>query len=163
MSSNATNHPIRWKQIQKVEATKNGRGNVECSSSAALRIESPEESTTVFGSIAVEESVATGSVKLFRLAYDGSTMDGEPVCGTVEFPKDHWELDTVKARSENARARLLLLRFVHGDIKEVQLTLPIFNHQDSKKTKAVVDSILIYGTHFINNKSIRIGKETLGR
>lgn len=90
-------------------------------------------------------------------------MQGKLVRGTVEFPEDFWELDTVKARSNNARARLLLMRFSHGDKEELQLTLPIFSHKDSRQTKAVVDSILVYGCHFINNKNIRRGKEASGR
>ena len=77
------------------------------------------------------------------------------------LPEDHWRLRSLKGKSCNARARLLLMHFAYGDAITLQLTLPITCHKDSKATKAVVDSLLVYGAHHINHKEVRIGKQTL--
>jgi hypothetical protein len=148
-----------WKQLNKVEASVNGRGKIVCKSSAALRIECLFSSITVFGSVSIEEW--TGTPKVFRIVYSGTTMHGQAESGSVELPKNDWLLDSVKAKSCNAKARLLLMRFAHGDITEVQLTIPIFSHKDSKESKVIVDALLVYGAHHIKRKTVRVGKEAM--
>jgi hypothetical protein len=152
-----------WRQLHKTEASMQG-GKIACESSAALRVNVGWRSTTVFGNVAAEESISS-TLKCFRFVYDGITADGKPAVGAVELPEDFWKLDTVKIRSDNAKARLLLMRFAgtdDDDLKELQLTVPISNHKESKQSKALVDSIMVYGTHYVSNKEICVGKKTLG-
>ena len=148
-----------WKQMHKVEATLNGQGKVTCKYSAALRIEALFESKVVFGTVAIEEW--TGCPKKFRILYDGVTRDGAAACNSVELPDDNWRILTIKAKIFNVKARLLVMKFFTGDVMEIQLTLPINSHKDSKVTKAVVDSLVIYGAHHIKRKTILVGKEAL--
>jgi hypothetical protein len=149
-----------WKQLHKAEVSMKG-GRIVCKSSAALRIDRHYRSTTVFSNAAVKESTSCDP-KLFCLMYDGTTADGERATGIVALLEDFWKVDSVKVRSANAKARLLLMRFSEGDVEESQLTIPISNHSDSKQSKALVNSLLIYGTHYINNKEISVGKQALG-
>jgi hypothetical protein len=153
------NFAVRWKPLHRVEASLNRRGKVACSHLAALRVDELFGTKTVFGTVAIEESAT--SPKLFRIVYDGITHDGKADRGSVELPPDDWRIDTIKAKTSSVRARLLLLRFVTGDFSEIQLTLPINNHIDSKRTKAIVDSLVVYGAHHISNKLVRVGKQTL--
>jgi hypothetical protein len=156
---NDADQPPHWKLLHKVEASMNG-GKIICKSSAALRIvDSLCETTTVFGTVAVE--AWTGSPKLFRIIYDGTTSMGKPANGAIQLPGDWWRIRTVKVKSDNAKARLLLMNFQEGDYIELQLTLPIFNHQDSKRTQALVESIIVYGAHFITNKEVKVGKTAI--
>jgi hypothetical protein len=141
--------------MHKVEASMRG-GHISCRSSAALRFVQNFEETTVYGNVSVEEW--TGCPKRFRIVYDGTNHQGNPVNGILELPADEWILRTVKAKSYNAKARLLLIQFANGPCMEIQLTLPIFSHQDSKRTKAVVDSLYVYGAHHIKHNGVYYGK-----
>jgi hypothetical protein len=157
----AKGHPDdapRWKQLSKSEACMHG-GKIDCQYSAALRIcRVHGDETTVYGSVAVEEW--TGSPKRFRVAYNGTTK-GKPCSGVVDLPDDGWIINALKAQSYSAKARVLLMRFGHGEVREMQLTFPITSHADSKHTKAIVESLVLYGSHFVNNKIIRLGKAAL--
>jgi hypothetical protein len=150
-----------WRNLQKIEAHMKG-GSIVCKSSCALRIKGPcNKSTTVFGCVTIQETISS-SPKLFRIVYDGITADGKHVSGNVELPNDFWKLDAVKVKSRNAKARLLLMRFFDEKVCELQLTIPILSHEDSKRSKAVIESLLVYGAHYVNNKDICVGKKALG-
>jgi hypothetical protein len=158
----AQRHPDdapHWKLLQKVEASMHG-GKIDCQSSAVFWIcPLVGDQITVYGTVAVEEW--TGSPKRFRVAYNGTTKGGKPCHGVADLPDDHWRINTLKAKSYNAKARLLLMRFSNGGIHEMQLTFPIESHKDSKHSKAVVKSIVVYGSHFISHKTIRVGKQAM--
>lgn len=158
VASVATPAPC-WKMLQKVEATKNSRGTIAVKLSAAIRIEESYESTTIFGTVLVEEW--TGQQKQFRIRYDGINNRGDPHAGTLLLPATNWILNTVKAISDNARARLLLMQFpVQVDnVSEIQITLPIANHSDSKVSKVFVESFTLYAKHHIRGVVVKLHKQ----
>ena len=133
-----------WRDVSKVVAPEQADGTIVASSSAALRV----DDQSVYGNITFQESMR--GQKQFRFVYDGFNFGGTRVSGTVDLPLSDWVVETKKVMSANARARLIWMKFAACEkFSVIQVTIPIKNHSDSKRSKAFVEAITIYACHHI--------------
>lgn len=88
-----------------------------------------EDGSTDFIKGAITLARWSGQPTRYRIEYDGyDALTLEPEAGAIALPATRWEVHTKKGRSENMKARILILTCNSNDtrrgLKKLQVTIP---------------------------------------